>query len=534
MRTLRQSISLIALTILAAVWLTGCPQPPGSGEKTKVEPTTLNFGTDLTELEFEISNDGSFLSVLQWTITPQQDWITCDPTSGQSGTLGFGNQTVTVTIDRNALSPGQNTGIILAGNEDPNGEEDFGGIVAITVLADGGEGPEGEGEGAAEGEGEGAAEGEGEGAAEGEGEGEGAVEGEGEGEEVVCPAECTAECSSGGISGGVANALAAIYVLPTVGQDPQVADGDENGIIDLAQMQLLDLILANPSVVTHCCILAAWQTNFALIDDALDTVESTVFETIPRDTLQAAFTGITTIGEPSMLDALDIILAVFGVNIDYTLFDLSSAQYLASDGDADMDGVCNLAEYNASVSSAADFFNFTLRAVDPSFRDNGGGCFEPCYEEVLIPEGEGEGIAEGEGEGIAEGEGEGVAEGEGEGVVEGEGEGLAEGEGEGGTPVILHSADYNNDGTVVLSELLRVIQLYNSNAFSCASDTEDGFALGTGKQDCTPHSSDYNPQDWKINLSELLRLVQFFNFPTAHYYACGAPAEDGFCLGSED
>ena len=159
-------------------------------------------------------------------------------------------------------------------------------------------------------------------------------------------------------------------------------------------------------------------------------------------------------------------------------------------------------------------------------------------------EGEGEGAVEGEGEGEGavegEGEGEGAVEGEGEGEGavegEGEGEGTVEGEGEGG-PADCHSADQNCDNGVNLSELLRVIQFYNSNGFHCADppgSTEDGFAPGPGADHgCAPHASDYHPTgpDWDVDLSELLRLIQFYN--SGGYHACpGEGTEDGYCPGA--
>ncbi|HPO17008.1 MAG TPA: hypothetical protein PLI09_26460, partial [Candidatus Hydrogenedentes bacterium] len=128
---------------------------------------------------------------------------------------------------------------------------------------------------------------------------------------------------------------------------------------------------------------------------------------------------------------------------------------------------------------------------------------------------------EGEGEG-AEGEG---AEGEGEGA-EGEGEGA---EGEGGGFEEFHTADQNGDNMINLSELLRVIQFFNSGGLHCQAGTEDGYAPGPGDQSCAPHASDYNAQDWLINLSELLRVIQFFN--SGGYHACEG-SEDGFCPGS--
>ncbi len=143
---------------------------------------------------------------------------------------------------------------------------------------------------------------------------------------------------------------------------------------------------------------------------------------------------------------------------------------------------------------------------------------------------EGEGGMEGEGEGTEEGlaEGEGETEGEGsmEGAVEGEGLNESEGEGEGEGQVFMHSADQNADGRIGLSELLRVIQFYNSNGLHCETGTEDGYAPGAGDDACVPHSSDYAPRDWRIGLSELLRLIQFF---TSDGYRVCEGGEDGFC-----
>lgn len=102
-------------------------------------------------------------------------------------------------------------------------------------------------------------------------------------------------------------------------------------------------------------------------------------------------------------------------------------------------------------------------------------------------------------------------------------------------PHKLHTADQNGDHQIILSELLRVIQFFNSGGYHCAEppeSTEDGYAPGpdSAHQACTPHTSDYNLQDWLINLSELLRVIQFFN--SGGYHACpGEATEDGFCVG---
>jgi hypothetical protein len=97
-------------------------------------------------------------------------------------------------------------------------------------------------------------------------------------------------------------------------------------------------------------------------------------------------------------------------------------------------------------------------------------------------------------------------------------------------PTENHNADQDNDSAISLSELLRVIQFYNSFALHCDVDGEDGYAPGTGDESCANHASDYAPADWKISLSELLRLIQFYN--SLGFYVCEG-SEDGFCPGFE-
>lgn len=172
--------------------------------------------------------------------------------------------------------------------------------------------------------------------------------------------------------------------------------------------------------------------------------------------------------------------------------------------------------------------------ITPEGTQEGEGSSEGLTEGLT----EGEGVSEGVVEGLAEGEGE-IFEGGVEGLIEGgfegigEGEGFIEGEGlvEGeGQPVQYHSADTNLDYTISLSELLRVIQLFNAGGYHCASPpevSEDGYIPGFGGDtNCTPHTADYSPQDWIISLQELLRIIQFFN--SGGYMVCEG-SEDGFC-----
>jgi len=101
----------------------------------------------------------------------------------------------------------------------------------------------------------------------------------------------------------------------------------------------------------------------------------------------------------------------------------------------------------------------------------------------------------------------------------------------------VHTADQNGDSQISLTELLRVIQFFNSDGFHCAippETTEDGYVpdLNPAQENCARHAADYDPHDWRIGLSELLRVIQFFN--VGGYYSCPEQGtEDGYCPGPE-
>lgn len=94
-----------------------------------------------------------------------------------------------------------------------------------------------------------------------------------------------------------------------------------------------------------------------------------------------------------------------------------------------------------------------------------------------------------------------------------------------------HSADYDGDFRISLSELLRMVQFYNIGSFHCDQTTEDGYAPGPGGQTCTPHDGDYSPRNWAISLNELLRMIQFYNAPGSAYHV-EPGSEDGFAPGA--
>ncbi|WP_221032057.1 immunoglobulin domain-containing protein [Actomonas aquatica] len=116
-------------------------------------------------------------------------------------------------------------------------------------------------------------------------------------------------------------------------------------------------------------------------------------------------------------------------------------------------------------------------------------------------------------------------------------------------PVTSHSADYNQDGAIDLSELLRVIELYNTRngttrtgAYQLDGSTEDGFAPDASRAADAPasltryHSADYD-QDSYVNLSELLRVIELYNYRSGTTrtgeYHLNASTEDGFAPGPE-
>ena len=82
-----------------------------------VNPLSLDFGEEETELTFEISNTGN--GTLNWELTLNQNWITANPTSGS---LTNNNETVIVNVDRAGLAPDTYNGSISitsnGGNQD--------------------------------------------------------------------------------------------------------------------------------------------------------------------------------------------------------------------------------------------------------------------------------------------------------------------------------------------------------------------------------------------------------------------------------
>lgn len=93
-------------------------------------------------------------------------------------------------------------------------------------------------------------------------------------------------------------------------------------------------------------------------------------------------------------------------------------------------------------------------------------------------------------------------------------------------PIVRHSADTNRNGRIETTELLAAVQIYQAGACHCGGN--GSYLPGPGPTNCAPHDSDFiDTPDWRISLSELLRLVQLAQSDS--YYA--SPIHpDGFDL----
>jgi hypothetical protein len=95
-----------------------------------------------------------------------------------------------------------------------------------------------------------------------------------------------------------------------------------------------------------------------------------------------------------------------------------------------------------------------------------------------------------------------------------------------------HTADADQDFTFSLGELLRVIELFTAtvdHTYRCNAGGEDGYDIGPGSRSGMPHSSDYfGGSDWRLSLSELLRMIDLFSSTDDHAYGPDASSEDGF------
>ena len=226
----------------------------------------------------------------------------------------------------------------------------------------------------------------------------------------------------------------------------------------------------------------------------------------------------------------------------------SSPSVCLSGEDANVDKITYslLQEVLPGYEADAEFLDTNLFALDPLFADAAAGDFRLLPNSPCIDSGRDASVARYGGvaldfDGLARGI-DAVAGTQGDGsnydmgvfefVPDNEGSPEGEGTPDGEEPQ-PQSADQDADFIIALGELLRVIQFYNAGGLHCAETsgaTEDGYLPGAGLNlSCDPHSTDFAPQNWSINLTELLRLIQFYNI--GGYTPCET-GEDGFCPGT--
>jgi hypothetical protein len=115
-------------------------------------------------------------------------------------------------------------------------------------------------------------------------------------------------------------------------------------------------------------------------------------------------------------------------------------------------------------------------------------------------------------------------------------------------PITTHSADSDKNFRLSLPELTRVIELYNTRngttrtgCYAVATTaTEDGFAADSSRLSSKPaalsryHTADSN-RDGKISLTELTRVIELYNYRSGTtrtgQYKSQSGTEDGFAPG---
>ena len=94
-------IFLITVCLISCGSDNGTNPPPELIPVLGVNASELDFGTNLTNLTFNISNTGD--DTLSWQIAHDSTWLTC---SSDNGTATSGQVEITVTVDRTGKSSG--------------------------------------------------------------------------------------------------------------------------------------------------------------------------------------------------------------------------------------------------------------------------------------------------------------------------------------------------------------------------------------------------------------------------------------------
>lgn len=203
-------------------------------------------------------------------------------------------------------------------------------------------------------------------------------------------APCESECLNAVVD--TAAELNKIYTSPPLSFLPDEMDLDINGIPDVLNLQLLEMVLRRGSAFGHCQALAAWENNLGIYRQKAAVLPNNVFSYFTRDEFVRACAGMATLGDGRFGQK---VLRLMGVNINLNIgrdeTDDSGEPFTSWSGDMDLDGACNRGEFISSAS----FGDFLLAAFDPTIAIDGGECFDGIFQ---FPEGEGgsEGQVEGQ------------------------------------------------------------------------------------------------------------------------------------------
>lgn len=163
-------------------------------------------------------------------------------------------------------------------------------------------------------------------------------------------------------------AMRGLGFQPNASDANRGANSAPNGMLDADELALVAAILANPKLdlsksggVTHAAVRAAFLQARASATIDLKALLSTY------PTAVDVTAGYAMLGKESY-DAYNVMSAGFNAPLksDYSLA-LALNKYLAFDGDADGDGVSNLAEYVAHKSEGRA--GYLRAALDPAIRN---------------------------------------------------------------------------------------------------------------------------------------------------------------------
>jgi hypothetical protein len=99
-------VSTAVCCVVLLISLGGCPKPPQEPVAAiGVSATSHTFSLSEDTWTIDVWNAGDADSTLNFSVTPDQPWVTCTPTSGSS-TGSSDRVSIAVTVSRDTLSPG--------------------------------------------------------------------------------------------------------------------------------------------------------------------------------------------------------------------------------------------------------------------------------------------------------------------------------------------------------------------------------------------------------------------------------------------